>query len=67
MSNSKSSQGVERGDVKLDREHNHGGIIYPPGSILENMRPDQIARLEDQGIGKRTNEKPSEAKKHDGK
>jgi hypothetical protein len=63
MSLQKGNSGAERGNVKLDREHTHAGIIHPVGSIVENLRPDQIERLESQKIGKRTTEKPVAAGK----
>lgn len=48
---------VKRGNVKLLREHTHRGIAHPPGAVIENLREDQIQRLEASGTAERTQDK----------
>lgn len=52
---------IKRGNVKLLKDHPHGGLVRPAGTVLENLRPDQIARLVRNRIGTETTEKPAEA------
>ncbi|MFW6077414.1 MAG: DUF7210 family protein [Hyphomicrobiales bacterium] len=52
---------VKRGSVRLLREHTHRGIAHPPGAVIENLREDQVKRLEANGTAERTSGKPAPA------
>lgn len=57
--NDKSKPDIKRGNARVNpgRTHIHRGIEYPENALLENLRDDQIARLEKEGVAKRSTDK----------
>lgn len=51
------------GNVRVNkgREHMHGGLLYAENSVIENLRDDQIVRLEKNKIATRTTDKAKSA------